>query len=80
MTLFASLLHPVSRTEPALAFHVKSMRAAQFIKLARQNPKWRIFGPSISSLNFGRPKGIMAWGLADPLTALVDDIFVSPPT
>ena len=31
--LFASLLNPVSKNGVALAFHVKSMRAAQFIKL-----------------------------------------------
>ena len=33
MILFASLLNPTSKDELALAFHVKSMRAAQFIKL-----------------------------------------------
>ena len=31
--LFTSLLNPVSKDGLALAFHVKSMRAAQFIKL-----------------------------------------------
>ena len=33
MILFVSLFNPVSKNRPALAFHVKSMRVAQFIKL-----------------------------------------------
>ena len=33
MILFASLLNPVSKDGLTLAFHVKSMRVAQFIKL-----------------------------------------------
>ena len=33
MILFASLLNPVSKDGLALAFHVKSMRVTQFIKL-----------------------------------------------
>ena len=31
-------------------------------------------------LKFGRPKGVMARGLTDPLAALVDDISASPST
>ena len=42
MTLFALLLNPVSKDEPALAFHVKSMSAAQFIKLDGRAPSRRI--------------------------------------
>ena len=38
MTLFASLFNPVSKDGSALAFHVKSMRPAQFIKLDGRAP------------------------------------------
>ena len=45
MTLFASLLNPVLKDGPALAFHVKSMRAAQLIKLDGRAPNGEFLDP-----------------------------------
>ena len=78
-TLFAFPLCFTSENEPALAFHVKSMRAAQFIKLdgrALNGGNWNLAYPSWVR----KTKRAMAWGLAAPFAALVDDIFVSPST
>ena len=46
MILFASLLNPVSKDGPALAFHVKSMRVAQFIKLDGRAPNGEFLDPA----------------------------------
>ena len=67
----------MSENEPGLAFHVKSMRVAQFIKLD---------GRSLNggNLNLAYPsrvrktKRAMARGLTTPFVALVDDIFCLP--
>ena len=58
MTLFASFLNPVSIGGPAVAFHVKSMRVAQFIKLDGRTSKWRIFELSIILSNLEDQKGL----------------------
>ena len=47
--LFASLLNPISKNRPALAFHVKSMRAAQFIKLDGRAPNGEFLDPACPS-------------------------------
>ena len=63
--------------DPALAFHVKSMRAAQFIKL-----DGRALNGGNSNLAYlsqvRETKRAMAQGLAAPFAALVDDIFFLP--
>ena len=46
MILFASLFNPVSKDGLALAFHVKSMRAAQFIKLDGRAPNEEFLDPA----------------------------------
>ena len=46
MILFASLLNPVSKDGPALAFHVKSMRVTQFIKLDGRAPSGEFLDPA----------------------------------
>ena len=69
----------MSENELALAFHVKSMRAAQFIKL-----DGRALNRGNSNLAYSsqvrKTKRAMAQGLAAPFVALVDDISVSPST
>ena len=46
MIPFASLLNPISKDRPALAFHVKSMRAAQSIKLDGRAPNGEFLDPA----------------------------------
>ena len=67
----------MSENKPALAFDVKSMRVAQFIKLDGR-------ALNRGNLNLAYPsrvrkiKRAMARGLATPFAALVDDIFCLP--
>ena len=63
--LFASLLNPVSKNGPALAFHVKSMRAAQFIKLDGRAPNGEFLDPARPSRIGETKKG--SWRNASPI-------------
>ena len=67
----------MSENKPALAFHVKSMRAAQFIKLdgrALNEENLNLAYPS----RVRETKRAMAQGLTAPFVAPVDDIFCLP--
>ena len=65
MILFASLLNPVSKNGPALAFHVKSMRVAQFIKLDGRAANGEFLDPAHPSQIGETKKG--SWHKALPI-------------
>ena len=65
MILFTSFLNPVSKNGLALAFHVKSMRVAQFIKLDGRAPNGEFLDPAPPSQIGETKKG--SWHKASPI-------------
>ena len=67
MILFTSLLNPISKNGLALAFHVKSMRAAQFIKLDSRALNREFLDPTRPSRIGETKKKKGSWRKASPI-------------